>query len=97
MFDQFSNSNLFWIILIICGLIYLSVQIIKSSDSENPFTAVGTIWFLFIFFLFGGIIIILALVGFGSAMILLIRFLDALGWILIPLLFLAFWLVNRSK
>jgi hypothetical protein len=40
---------------------------------------------------------ILSLVGFSSAMILLNKFLDTLGWILIPLFFGLVWLINRSK
>ena len=97
MFDQISTSNFIGILLIAIVLIYLSIKIIKSTNSDKPFTAIQTFWFIFIFFIFGAIIIILGLIGFSSAMILFSRFLDLLGWLLIPLVFGLVWLMNRSK
>ena len=97
MFDQISTSNFIGILLIAIVLIYLSIKIIKSTNSDKPFTAIQTFWFIFIFFIFGAMIIILGLIGFSSAMILFSRFLDLLGWLLIPLVFGLVWLVNRSK
>ncbi len=92
-----STTSLIVILLIVVTLIYLSIKIIKSTNSEEKFTEMQTYWFMFIFFIFGGVILILGLVGFGSAMILLNKFLDSLGWILIPLFLALVWLVNRSK
>ena len=97
MFDQISTSNFIGILLIAIVLIYLSIKIIKSTDSEEPFTSIQTFWCIFIFFIFGAIILILGLIGFSSGMILFSRFLDSLGWLLIPLVFGLVWLVNRSK
>ena len=92
-----STLSLIGILIITIVLIYISIKIIKSSNSEEKFTEMQTYWFVFIFFIFGGIILILSLVGFSSAMILLNKFLDTLGWILIPLFFGLVWLINRSK
>ena len=78
-----STLSLIGILIITIVLIYLSIKIIKSSNSEEKFTEMQTYWFVFIFFIFGGIILILSLVGFSSAMILLNNFLDISGWILI--------------
>jgi uncharacterized membrane protein len=97
MFDQISTSNFIGILSIAIVLIYLSIKIIKSTNSEEKFTEMQTYWFIFIFFIFGAIILTLGLIGFSSAMILFSRFLDSLGWLLIPLVFGLVWLVNRSK
>lgn len=92
-----STISLIVILLIVVTLIYLSIKIIKSTNCEEKFTKMQTYWFVFLFFIFSGVILILSLVGFGSAMILLNKFLDSLGWILIPLFLALVWLVNRSK
>ena len=91
-----STLSLIGILIITIVLVYLSIKIIKSFNSEEKFTEMQTYWFVFIFFIFGGIILILSLVGFSSAMILLNKFLDTLGWILIPLFFGLVWLRQKS-
>jgi hypothetical protein len=49
MFDQISTSNFIGILSIAIVLIYLSIKIIKSTNSEEKFTVMQTYWFIFIF------------------------------------------------
>ena len=46
-----STLSLIGILIIAIVLIYLSIKIIKSSNSEEKFTGMQTYWFVFIFFI----------------------------------------------